>query len=282
VRPKYAPIPGFGVVVLQSRYSPEWSAPGWVDEDFNKFLLLISGSIRLRTRTRQQRIDSPCFVQFSAHTPHFIEDLPEDPVVVYVIHYSPHVLPDSLSKELASVSIRHWNLSGSAMSIAQSIRTKFLEMLFEQSTRRVGWEAMMTSLLLRLAVRAARLGSRQEPEQAQAGLGAAQGTECVVTYLTRLESGFFRNETLESAAQSSGLSRRQFTRIFRQLTGTTWREHLQTLRLKYACKLLVESDSPILPILFECGFESSSNFYRAFKAAFGCAPSVFRERNRPA
>ena len=24
VRPKYAPIPGFGVVVLKSRHSPEW------------------------------------------------------------------------------------------------------------------------------------------------------------------------------------------------------------------------------------------------------------------
>ena len=282
VRPKYAPIPGFGVVVLESRHSAEWTAPGWFDEDFNKFLLLVSGSVRLRTRTRQHRIDSPGFVHFSAHAPHFIEDLPGDPVVVYVIHYRPHVLPDSLSKEFASVPIRHWNLSGSAMAIAQPIRAKFLEMLFEQSTRRVGWEVMMTSLLLRLAVRAARLGSGQEPEQAQAGIGAAQGTERVVAYLTRLESGFFQQQTLETAAQSSGLSRRQFTRIFRQLTGTTWREHLQSLRLKYACKLLVESDSPILPISFECGFESPSNFYRAFKAAFGCAPSVFRERNRPA
>ena len=35
-RPKYAPIPEFGVVVLESRHSREWSAPGWFDEDFNK------------------------------------------------------------------------------------------------------------------------------------------------------------------------------------------------------------------------------------------------------
>ena len=166
------------------------------------------------------------------------------------------------------------------MAVVQPILATFLEMLFEQSTPRVGRDVMMTSLLLRLAVRAVRLGLRQEPELAQAVNGVTQGAELVVAYLTRMESGFFRQETLGTAAQSTGLSRRQFTRIFRQLTGTTWNKHLQSLRLRYACKLLMESDSSILSISFECGFESPSNFHRAFKVAFGCAPSLFRERNR--
>ena len=51
-QPKYAPIPEFGVVVLESRHAPAWSAPGWFDEDFNKFVLLVSGAVVLRTRTQ--------------------------------------------------------------------------------------------------------------------------------------------------------------------------------------------------------------------------------------
>ena len=281
-RPKYAPIPEFGVVVLESRHSREWSAPGWFDEDFNKFLLLVSGAVVLRTPTQQYHLGPRSFCHLLAHTPHFLEDRPGDPVVLYVIHYRPHLLPDSLGEALASVPALHWNLRRLAMSIAQPIRSTIQEMLFEQATRRVGWEAMLTSSLLRLAVRAARFGSRHVAIQELAAAEASRSAEPVVAYLARLESGFFRQETLETAAQSTGLSRRQFTRTFRQLTGTTWHEHVQTLRLKHACKLLLETNTSVLAISFECGFETPSNFHRAFTETFGCAPSAFREKNRPA
>ena len=281
-RPKYAPIPEFGVVVLESRHSPKWSAPGWFDEDFNKFILLVSGAVRLQTRTQQYHLGPRSFCHVPAHSPHFFQDRPGDPVVLYVVHYRPQVLPDSLGEALASVPVLHWNLSRLAMPIAQPIRSTIQEMLFEQVTRRVGWEAMLTSSLLRLAVRAARFGSRPVPIQELADAGASQSAEPVVAYLARLESGFYRQETLETAVLSSGLSRRQFTRTFRQLTGTTWHEHVQTLRLKHACKLLMETNTSVLAISFECGFETPSNFHRAFKETFGCAPSAFREKNRPA
>jgi AraC-like DNA-binding protein len=280
--PKYAPIPEFGVVVLESRHAPEWSAPGWFDEGFNKFLLLVSGAVVLRTRTQHYRLGPRSFCHLPAHTPHFLEDRPGDPVVLYVIHYRPRVLTDFLGAALASVPVLHWNLGRSSMPIAQPIRSAFQEMLFEQATRRVGWEAMLTSTVLRLAVRAVRFGERQVPNEGLADVGHSQSAEPVVAYLARLESGFFRQETLETAALSTGLSRRQFTRTFRRLTGTTWHEHVQTLRLKHARKLLLETDTSVLAISFECGFESPSNFHRAFKAAFGCAPSEFREENRPA
>ncbi|MFN0128769.1 MAG: helix-turn-helix domain-containing protein [Verrucomicrobiales bacterium] len=281
-RPKYAPMPEFGVVILESRHSLDWAAPGWFDEDFNKFLLLISGSVRIRTRTRQHHLGPGSFCHALAHTPHLVEDLPGDPVVLYVIHYRPHILPDDLSEVLGSVPLWHWNFSGSATVLVRPIRVTFQEMLFEQTTRRIGWEAMMTSGLVRVAVRAARLGTRNTAREVQPDIKATPSTDRVVAYLARLETSFYQQETLESAAQGMGLSRRQFTRIFRQLTGTTWRHCVQTLRLKHACKLLMGSTSSILSISFECGFESHSNFHRAFRAAFGCAPSAFREKNQRA
>jgi Major Facilitator Superfamily len=48
-RPKYAPIPEFGMIVLESRHAPDWSGPKWFDEDFNKFLFVASGRVLLHT-----------------------------------------------------------------------------------------------------------------------------------------------------------------------------------------------------------------------------------------
>ena len=53
---------------------------------------------------------------------------------------------------------------------------------------------------------------------------------------------------------------------------------IENLRLEHARRLLLETENSVLAVAFECGFENASNFHRAFKAAFGCSPSVFRQR----
>lgn len=281
VQPKYAPIPDFGVVVLESRHAPGWSAPGWFDEDFNKFFLLLSGAVVVRTRTGRHHLRPHSLCHAVAHTPHLLEDQPGAPVVLYVIHYRPRVLPPSLAEALGSVAFTHWNLGGSGLPMAQPIRSEFQEMLFEQVTHRVGWEAILCSSLVRLAVRAARFRLRHVALSESLGTGDSRSAEPVASYIGRLESGFFRQQTLDMAALSTGLSRRQFTRIFRQLTGTTWHEHLQALRLRHACRLLRETNTSVLAVAFECGFETPSNFHRAFREAFGCTPSAFRAGREP-
>ncbi|MBI4324499.1 MAG: helix-turn-helix transcriptional regulator [Chloroflexi bacterium] len=282
VQPKYVPIPAFGVVVLESRHAPEWAAPSWFDEDFNKFFLLVSGKVLLKTRSQIFHLRTNSLCHILAHTPHFLEDEPGQQVVVYVVHYRPHVLLTEIGKSLASAPVIHWNLGGSAFPMARPIRSEFREMLFEQVTRREGWETLLCSNLMRLAVRALRLRLRHITIQEPVRGGSHDSAVGVAHYIAWLESSFFRQQTLDMAALSTGLSRRQFTRIFRELVGTSWHEHLEALRLKYARKLLVETDTSVLAIAFECGFETASNFHRAFKEAFGCAPSVFRESHRRA
>ena len=55
VRPKYAPIPGLGVVVLERRHAPEWSVPGWFEADFLQWPNIKYGMAPRRKPPRQVR-----------------------------------------------------------------------------------------------------------------------------------------------------------------------------------------------------------------------------------
>jgi AraC family L-rhamnose operon regulatory protein RhaS len=100
----------------------------------------------------------------------------------------------------------------------------------------------------------------------------------VERYVAQLPRRFFEATDLDRAAAELGMSRRRFTHLFRQATGTSWAAHLTRLRIDYACQLLREPSRSIIGIAFECGFEDLSSFYRAFKRRTGLPPRTWRER----
>ena len=87
-------------MVLESHHAATWRGPKWFNEGFNKFLFVLSGSLRLRSATDIWNLSPNSVVHVTANTKHSNEDLPEDPVVVYVIHYHENILPDSLGLSL--------------------------------------------------------------------------------------------------------------------------------------------------------------------------------------
>jgi AraC-like DNA-binding protein len=48
------------------------------------------------------------------------------------------------------------------------------------------------------------------------------------------------------------------------------------MRLRRAAMRLVQEESSVLEIAFECGFGDLSNFNRSFRAEFGMSPRAFR------
>ena len=80
-------------------------------------------------------------------------------------------------------------------------------------------------------------------------------------------------------AELLGLSIRQTSRVVRSIFGMSFRKKLSELRLHYAKGLLITTDLPIDMIGAEVGYASPSGFHIAFRKAFGCTPSDYREQN---
>lgn len=65
-------------------------------------------------------------------------------------------------------------------------------------------------------------------------------------------------------------------RLFRQTTGITFNDYLNNLRVKHACKLLLNPDLSIKEIASQCGFNSLEYFYATFKKFYGITPAKYK------
>jgi transcriptional regulator GlxA family with amidase domain len=85
------------------------------------------------------------------------------------------------------------------------------------------------------------------------------------------------SHSLDQLAERALMSRRTFTRRFRQITGTTVGQWLLNQRLTFAQRMLETTNKPIEIVSEEAGFSSPVIFRRSFGHAFGIKPSAYRQ-----
>ena len=88
--------------------------------------------------------------------------------------------------------------------------------------------------------------------------------------------------SLDALAQRALMSRRTFTRRFRQTTGTTVHRWLLNQRLSRAQRLLETTDQPLEAIAAQTGFGSAVSLRQRFAAALKTSPSSYRREFRGA
>jgi AraC-like DNA-binding protein len=87
--------------------------------------------------------------------------------------------------------------------------------------------------------------------------------------------------TLRYLARKLGYSEFHTTRKFREIAGMQLRDYLRLRKLAFALIDLRDNGKNILDIAFDYGFSSHEAFTRAFKSAYGVAPSEYRKRPVP-
>jgi len=87
------------------------------------------------------------------------------------------------------------------------------------------------------------------------------------------------NISLDEIAEQAGFSKYHFSRLFREVIGTTCHNYLINRRILYAQKLLADLSVSITDVSMRSGFNSLSTFNRIFKKSMGCTPSEYRQLN---
>lgn len=84
--------------------------------------------------------------------------------------------------------------------------------------------------------------------------------------------------TLEKLSEVATMSCSYFSQLFKALNGFSAWEYIVEKRIEQAQILLLSTDDPVLDIAFQCGFNNTANFNRAFKKITGSSPREYRQR----
>lgn len=265
-------LPAWGVLVLESHHSPQFTME-WREHDFLKVVYVLRGRGVLEMQDRVLRFDEGDVVVVPPNTPNRITDAPDAASSLYIGCIAPTLfsfdatLLENLDAGLLS-SEPHWS-----KQVASQLRR-----MRHQQAGDAGYVAlsMVTSALRLLQWLLVRQGSHTTPGGVAMNRGARDDREVIKDYVTRLTTEFYEVTTIDAAAESIGMSRRTFTKLFQEMTGTTWLSYVRALAINHAKHQLAQTNLSIAAVAFECGFNDLSTFYRQFKSQVGSSPKNYR------
>ena len=84
------------------------------------------------------------------------------------------------------------------------------------------------------------------------------------------------NPTVGEAAEAMAVSRSTITHSLREDTGKTFSQHLASVRIREAKRLLAYTDLSLSEIASRCGFSDQSYFTKVFRREINLTPGQFR------
>ena len=192
-----------------------------------------------------------------------------DGAVVYNIMFSEELLDEEVLQKILSIDKNIiFRLSQQELHTTEFLISR---MLYEFENEASFSDSMIKNLmecLFIIILRKCNLSSETENNSENDAIRRA------VLYL---HSRFRENPSLTQVASVAGLNKNYFSGLFHSATGKTYKEYLNSLKLEHAKKLVHTSNIPVTEVCFAAGFNSLTNFLRAYKDCFGESPATMRK-----
>lgn len=101
-------------------------------------------------------------------------------------------------------------------------------------------------------------------------------SEIIEKMYNYIKENYNKKIKLEEVAKFLNMSVVSFTRLIKLQTGKTFVDFLNEMRLGLATRQLIETNTCVAQICFNCGFNNVLNFNRIFRKKQGVTPSEFR------
>ena len=95
--------------------------------------------------------------------------------------------------------------------------------------------------------------------------------------LAWLDQHWQESFTMEELAREMHMSPSGFSRFFKNAMKIGFQKYLTDLRLNRSLPLLTNTDTPIIDIAIDCGFNDYKTYGRLFREAYGMSPSAYRK-----
>lgn len=266
-------LPSWGVLVLESHHSPEFTME-WREHDFLKLVFVLRGRGVLEFKDRNNHFQEGDLIVVPPQTVNRITDAPDAASSLYICCIDPKLFCFDVDLVLGI----HAGLVPHNAHLSNRVATQLRRMRHQQAsgspTRTislVGSAFRIVEWVLQVCD-ATNASDPSQPRRLSTG-----EREVMEDYVARLTTEFYEASTIDAAATSIGMSRRTFTKLFQEVTGTTWLAHVRKLAINHARHQLAQTNLSIASVAFECGFNDLSTFYRQFKSQVGQSPKAYRK-----
>lgn len=256
-------LPAEGVLVAESVHATDFRMPERVDP-FHKLLYVLQGRVAFHVGWGEVRkAEAGSLLVVPRQMRHAIDDLEPSTLLLLCLGETFFVRDANLKALWTELE----ELPEPVLRLSQPARHQLEAMwrraMLEKSGARIGSAVAVRALAAQTLVLLARLAP------------AAQGDDSerrVAAVVREIEETFYDDWNLDRAAARAGLSRRRFSALFREQAGEAFLEYLVRLRLGHAARLLRAGEHSVTGVIFSCGFNDVSHFYRLFRAAYGAPP----------
>ncbi len=275
-------IPYYGICIGESHHQS-----GFVMEPmcnhYTKIYFILDGVADCFADSSCVQLEPEHLFVIPSGTNHYLRDKENSPLSLYILaieHTSLEELAtfrqqiDTLER-LARTHLRPLTHHDYA---AYEIPRMMRKILYEQRVQADGHVPAIQAALLNLVVALNRIyqnipvTKQSEPENP-----TVARIRKVADYIS---TNFYEAISVDNMAKMACLSVRQFTNQFKAVHGVTFMQYLHYQRVRFAQKLLAETDQQIVSICFECGFNDLAHFYRVFKKIANLSPRKYRLNSR--
>lgn len=151
---------------------------------------------------------------------------------------------------------------------------EWLQLMRKENVERPYSRMLVRSLLTQLLVFAARLVLDKKRTTSESMQPRHQRIYEVIDYINKQYSVPLR---LNDLAEQFHISPTHLSRTFKAVTGFSFVEYLNAVRVKEAQTLLRETDLKIIDIAEQAGFDNLSHFGRVFKQISSTTPRQYRK-----
>jgi AraC-like DNA-binding protein len=263
-------LPAYGVLFAESVHAENFSMSERRDP-YHKVLYVLHGRVDYTDLASGQRIEATpgSALIIKSETRHQIADL--SPSTLLLLCIGPNLLkPDPALQKLWTTLSKSSRRLEVPRPSRPRIENGWRRAIFEREHSQVGSEVAIRALAAQTLVTLARV-------PAESGSGSAE--ERVATVAREIQDRFYEEWDIDLAASRAGLSRRHFTNLFRASTGKTLGDFLIDCRMTHAERLLRRGDHTVLGVIFSCGFNDVSHFYRLFRRRYGIAPGSWLKQH---
>ena len=248
-----------------------------------EFIYILEGDYRMRANDTEFFMSKGDLCLFRSETVHRTYVLNKDGGSYFVIKIEPTVILNLANSEYGATYAMHFMLNGDDTKVVWTkaeldgtpMQKSVLNILDEHDKDNFGKELALkinaANLLLGVLRYDAEHSSNTRLFSSDVTL-----TKQIYKAIVFINRNYGRDISAMECAGHTNLSYSYFSRSFKRITGKSFKEYLNSIRINQAEKLLLSTDKSVTDICFSCGYNNVSYFISQYKLLRGKTPHSFR------